>query len=160
MLRYNGLGRQTVKVAVTILSNSHLEWLNISDNMVESEADALALFSALWEHPTIERVEINSCFNGQNLALMKVMAVGLTEMTHISLCENGIEENGASLIAACLAINPATKYLRLDGNEINDCGVSELAKSLKSNTNLRELSLKGNPFECGLAHFFEVLWNT
>lgn len=52
MLRYNCLGRQTVKVAVAILSNSHLEWLNISDNMVESEADALALFSALWEHPT------------------------------------------------------------------------------------------------------------
>lgn len=57
-------------------------------------------------------------------------------------------------ISECLASNPMLTLLSLKDNLLNDADAAILAKSLKSNTNLRILEIAGNNIsEVGMKSF-------
>ena len=66
----------------------------------------------------------------------------LGRVQEVGLARNCIGSRGATLIANFLALNPCVKQLDLNENQLNDA--TKFAASLKTNTNLRKLTLVDN----------------
>lgn len=66
-----------------------------------------------------------------------------TTLTHISLCQHGIRDEGAKYIADCLMASKCTALTSLDlsGNEIGITGGKHLAILLANGSILKELTL-------------------
>lgn len=145
ILTTNGLGSDGMEFVVkAVKMNATLEALSIRDNHIESENDAAFLVRTVSKHPKVGTLILEKCGIGQNNAVMTAIVPSLRYMEEVCLNDNCIGSHGAILISSCLASNPGIKFLNLDDNVLNNGDATMLAKSLKTNTKLWNLSLRGN----------------
>ncbi|KAL3768451.1 hypothetical protein ACHAWU_002667 [Discostella pseudostelligera] len=111
---------------------------------IESKNDATALVKKLIGHSRLKELAIDTCQIGQNREIMLAFIPVLFRFDTISFDNNKIGSNGATLIANGLALNPKVNHMSLHFNDLRDGEISKIAASLKTNTNLRKLSLGGN----------------
>ena len=143
-LMNNNMGRN-IKFAVDILrTNGMIELLGIFENLIGSEEEALSLVGAVSQHPRLVAIVLENCGIGQSDAVMAAIVPALDDLREVTLNGNNIGSNGARLIADYLASNPAVAGLSLDDNFLDDEDAAGFAVSLKTNTNLRQLSLAEN----------------
>lgn len=125
---------------------------------IESKNDATALVKKLIRHSRLKELAIDTCKIGQCKEVMGAFIPVLFRFDTVSFERNGIGSHGAKLIANCLALNPKVYHLCLNSNDLDSGAISKLAASLKTNTNLRKLSLAGNTITLdGINSLFDVL---
>lgn len=125
-----------------IESNPYLCNFSLRKNEI---SDAQSLIQAVGQHAGIRLCSLDECGIGEQLSTVPAIIPILFEsLDAAGLGGNGIESKGAYLISQCLAANPTISFLDLDDNLFNDEDANALALSLKSNTNLVDLSLRGN----------------
>mmetsp|Transcript_44868 Transcript_44868/g.94127 ORF Transcript_44868/g.94127 Transcript_44868/m.94127 type:complete len:437 (+) Transcript_44868:156-1466(+) len=146
-LRNNRLGTNGIKSMKRLLiANTSLCSLVLIENEIECEEDAVSLLDAARKHASLGHVELDSCDIGFELSFTPGIVPDLLNLHLVSLVNNEIGLYGASIISNCLATNPTVSILNLDGNGFNDDDATLFAKSLKTNTKLLSLKLRGNNF--------------
>lgn len=146
LLMNNGLEGDGMKSFIrAIKTSSTLEILRLCGNRIESTQDATSLIEAVINHPTVDVLHLERCAIGRNDSVMSAIVPSLyAGVDEVRLTGNCIGLHGATLISNCLGSNPGIRVLHLDDNLLNDAHVEMLATSLKTNTRLRLLGLKGN----------------
>ena len=146
---------------ISILNrDSSLEDLSILNNLIKTEEDAQSLVKAIIDHPKLESTMLNSCGLGCNESILKAIIPLFGSLDGITLNGNEIGSCGVKLISECLASNPMLCVLQLKDNLLNDADAATLAKSLKSNTNLRILKIAGNSLtQKGMKSFHSAIHN-
>ena len=127
-----------------INKDSSLEDISILNNLINTEEYAQSLVNAVIDHPKLENTMLDSCGLGCNDSVMKSIIPLFGSLAGITLNGNQIGSYGIKLISECLASNPLLCVLQLKDNLLNDADAATLAKSFKSNTNLRRLKIAGN----------------
>ena len=66
-------------------------------------------------------------------------------LNELDLAWNGLGDDGAQEIGACLMTNSTLVSLNLSNNAIKGTGAVVLASGLNNNTRLKQMRLQGNP---------------
>jgi len=142
-----GLDSGGIKLLTSVVEeNTHLCNLSLRKNEIINESDTLSLVEAVGNHPGIHICSLDECSIGDQLPTSPEIVHTLFRLEAVGLGGNEINSKGAQIICEYLAINPSINYLDLDDNLFNDDDALLIATSLKSNTNLVDLSLRGNNF--------------
>ncbi|EJK61754.1 hypothetical protein THAOC_17700, partial [Thalassiosira oceanica] len=149
-------GGEGVRFAIDVLkSNRSVRCFGWEDNAFHSTENACELIDAVLEHPTLRRLELTRSFPNEDIAGLRRLfgGAGTDTLLNVELSFNGIKTNGDRCIPAFLSKNPLLERLILRGNRLANDDAHHIGLALKSNTNLRYLSLEGNdiPIEGRLA---------
>lgn len=142
LMKNNRLPRDGIRCVSKFCElNESLLYLGAS-NPIESKLDAVSLAQAVRRHPCLRDLLCGAAL-GQRPTVMStiISALGFSTLETVALCNNEIGARGALLISDFLSSNPKLQKLWLDGNLLDDDSVALIARSLKKNTNLRELTL-------------------
>ena len=144
-----------VMVAIKIMKiNPTLAGIVIGDydaettpNDFKTKKQTSAFVDAVAKQKGVEHINVDACNLCRTKAVISAFVPILQHVKQISLVGNDIRScGGATLIANSLARNPCVEYLDLRYNNLNDVDASKLSASLKTNTTLRNLFLRGNKF--------------
>jgi len=142
-----GLGSGGIKLLTSVVEeNTHLCNFSLRKNEIIDNLDTLSLVEAVGNHPGIHICSLDECSIGDQLSISPEIVHVLFRLEAIGLGGNEIGSKGAQIISQCLATNPSINFLDLDDNLFNDDDALLFAKSLNDNTNLVDLSLRGNNF--------------
>ena len=142
-----GLDSGGIKLLTSVVEeNTHLCNLSLRKNEIIELADTLSLVEAVGNHPGIHICSLDECGIGDQLPTSPEIVHTLFRLEAVGLGGNEINSKGAQIICEYLAINPSINFLDLDDNLFNDDDALLFATSLNSNTNLVDLSLRGNNF--------------
>jgi len=138
----NGIGVSGIQSMIPFLSNSNLVSLCVEGflNDIKPEGFSL-LFQALHNRP-IERLHCNAC----SLDSIKIDSNIIPRYLKVlSLAGSYIDAEGCREVAKLLQKkDPTLISLHLNGNKIDDEGVSVLVSALQNNTSLKKLDLSQN----------------
>ncbi|XP_008330196.1 leucine-rich repeat-containing protein 71-like [Cynoglossus semilaevis] len=145
---------QKIFPSLTNLHRVYFWQTGLTDQMVKSVLNTLLLCSNL----RIVALEGNPLPEQSFHCLLSADSV----LTHVSLRNNGIDDNGARLIGSALSTSKTSNRnllsLSLAFNSIGDEGAAHIAKGLRFNRSLLFLSLAQNLIgDSGAAHLAEVL---
>lgn len=151
------------QITTFVESNSTLSYLTICDNPItsspSSSLSAVRLFGAVRTNPNLLSLSLSGCNIGDSCAVLS--AILNSGATQILLNQNGIGTTGAGVIAAFIESNPSIEHLELDKNRFKDDDTVQLSQSLKKNTNLRSLWLRGNSFSVvGVKTMFKAVFDS
>ena len=124
--------------------NSTLEALGIRGGRFESIYSAIGFAKNIMNHPQLSFLTIEKSDIIADNAAFEAIIPALGRIHTVTLTQNRIGSQGATIIANLLATNPHVHELDLSINWLNDEDATKLAESLETNTNLRKLTLKGN----------------
>ena len=142
-----GLDSGGIQLLTSVVEeNTHLCNFSLRKNEIREESDTLSLVEAVGKHPGIHICSLDECSIGDQLPTSPEIVHTLFRLEAVGLGGNEIGSKGAFLICECLATNPSINFLDLDDNLFNDDDALLFVTSLKSNTNLVDLSLRGNNF--------------
>lgn len=142
----NKIGEDGVAaLAETLAENRSVRGLWLKRNPV-GPAGAIALAQMLRRNRMLRTLDLVNTYPGLD---------GLTELVDALLSENrtverlylggnGIDAQGAVLLAKLLRANPALKALMLSVNDLGDAGAAILADALRENLTLEALGLASN----------------
>lgn len=149
-LKNNRFGRKGVLFLSDILqSNPFLERLTLGINHCESVSDMMCISNSIVSrsaYSPFNTLNLYFTFNGNDPAIMHTLLNSCYRLENLYLNGNDIGSVGAFLIANFLEYNPLLVFMDLDDNHLNDDDVILFANALKSNTNLKDLSLGRNDF--------------
>uniref|UniRef100_A0A8C4QSC5 Leucine rich repeat containing 74A n=1 Tax=Eptatretus burgeri TaxID=7764 RepID=A0A8C4QSC5_EPTBU len=130
-LEHRGLGPRGVKaLAISLLSNTHVTFLNLEDNWLTAEGGR-HIADLLSENYFIK---------------------------HVNLSNNHLESGGAEALGRMLSNNSALEKVQLSGNHFKDEDAMNLSQGLMNNNQLKELDLSHNEFcEKGGKYFGHML---
>ena len=138
-----------IKFAVEVIKNNpNMKQFFWDYNQLESIENARSVLDAVINHPSIERIRLESCFDGEIIGydvLCYLLASGKS-FQHIDFEGNEIETGGGSAIPDYIASNSPLKHLFLSDNKLDDSDAILIARALKHNTNLERLHLDKNNF--------------
>eukprot|EP00984_Skeletonema_dohrnii_P034428 scaffold33557_cov119-Skeletonema_dohrnii-CCMP3373.AAC.2 len=138
----NGIGVSGIQSMIPFLSNSNLVSLCVEGflNDIKPEGFSL-LFQALHNRP-IERLHCNAC----SLESIEIDSNIIPRYLKVlSLAGSYIDAEGCREVAKLLQKkDPTLISLHLNGNKIDDEGVSVLVSALQNNTSLKKLDLSQN----------------
>ncbi|XP_075687107.1 uncharacterized protein LOC142656102 isoform X2 [Rhinoderma darwinii] len=122
IMRHHGLGAQATKaIALSLVTNTSIVDLNLSDNWLEGEG-AVAIADMLKEN----------CY-----------------ISELHLCENKLALKGAKALSLMLMENITLKKVNLSGNEFDDKAASSFSEALMNNHKVESMDLSHNMFGDG-----------
>ncbi|XP_069817384.1 leucine-rich repeat-containing protein 74B isoform X2 [Dendropsophus ebraccatus] len=122
IMRHHGLGAQATKaIALSLVTNTSIVNLNLSDNWLEGEG-AAAIADMLKEN----------CY-----------------ISELHLCDNKLGLKGAQAISAMLIENITLQKVNLSGNEFDDQAASSFSEALMNNQKVESMDLSHNMFGHG-----------
>ncbi|XP_068094833.1 leucine-rich repeat-containing protein 74B [Hyperolius riggenbachi] len=122
VMRHHGLGAQGVKaIALSLVTNTSIVHLNLSDNWLEGEG-AAAIADMLKEN----------CY-----------------ISELHLCDNRLGRRGAQAVCAMLMENVTLQKVNLSGNEFDDQAAPFFSEALMSNQKVESMDLSHNTFGDG-----------
>jgi len=156
-----GLNSNGLKLLTSVVEeNTHLYNFSLRKNEIMDESDTLSLVEAVGNHQGIHICSLDECSIGEQLPTSPEIVHTLFRLEAVGLGGNEIGSKGAQIISDCLAANPSINYLDLDDNLFNDDDALLFATSLNSNTNLVDLSLRGNNFtSIGINTLYRSIFN-
>jgi len=130
-----------------INTNPYLRNFSFRKNTIADGSEALSLIEAVSKHGGIRIVSLDECgIDSAMLSTNPHIVPTLFRLEAVGLGGNNLGSKGAYLISKCLADNSFINFLDLDDNLFNDHDAMLFAMAMKSNTNLVDLSLRGNNF--------------
>ncbi|KAM3936901.1 leucine-rich repeat-containing protein 74B [Leptodactylus fuscus] len=122
VMRHHGLGAQATKaIALSLVTNTSIVKLDLSDNWLEGEG-AAAIADMLKEN----------CY-----------------ISELHLCDNRLAQKGAKVLSLMLLENMTLQKVNLSGNEFNDQAASCLSEALMNNQKVESMDLSHNMFGGG-----------
>ena len=157
----NNTGRDGIAFLAEIISNNpHLISLefhskDLGKNIPHYD-DVLKLFNtsndvaqirtAISNHSSLRQLDFEGCAEGVlGFELMQTLITGCdAKLLNLNLNNCGILTLGSSFLSDFIATNPCLEWLSLDANEFDETDAISIATALKSNKNLKYLSLTKN----------------
>lgn len=148
-LDYNNINDDgAAHLALALRTNRAVTSLDLSCNKIGNKGiDCLAL--ALNINNNLKTLIISNwgrdSINEELSAKLLASALAWNRaLTELDLCNQGINNEGATELASALKINTTLKKLNLTQNKVGIKGATALASALKTNTNLIKLNLTEN----------------
>ncbi|XP_056408268.1 leucine-rich repeat-containing protein 74B isoform X1 [Hyla sarda] len=147
VMRHHGLGAQATKaIALSLVTNTSIVNLDLSDNWLEGEG-AAAIADMLKENCYIS--ELHLCDN--KLALKGAQAIALMLMENITLQKvnlsgNEFDDQAASYFSEALMNNQKVESMDLSHNMFGDGSGEILGAAIAENTGMLEINLSWNYF--------------
>lgn len=134
-----------LSLSAFLKKNSPLKTLQLEGNPIYDVACAQCLSEAVISHPSLDELKVDDCGLGRNIEILSAIANTMEGVSLLSLNSNDIDNSGAAAICNVLSTNPShlTK-LMVTSNEFIDEGATFFAEALRTNTNLKDLLLRGN----------------
>lgn len=144
-----------------IKTNPCLSNFSLRKNTIADGSEALSLIDTISNHGGIRIVSLDECgIDGSVLSANLDTVPTLFRLEAVGLGGNSLGSKGAYLISKCLADNPFINFLDLDDNLFNDHDAMLFAMAMKSNTNLVNLSLRGNNFtNIGISTLYKSIFD-
>jgi len=138
-------------VSDIIEHNSYIQCIGWHGNRIESLDDMRRFCKSIKKSVSnsLRSLALNSCFNGSNREMMRIVVDASSQLESLTMTINGIGLEGATVIANWLASNPPMKRLDLKGNNLSDTDTTILANALQNNTNLKRIDLGNNDITSG-----------
>ena len=159
----NRLRPDGIRFVTNVLeANPHVEAFSLVKDDIDWGLEAYHLIEAAREHPSLRYLELKHCDIAQAILFRPEIVPSLLSFEAVLLDNNSIGGCGAlSLISNCLATDPpSVRSLKLDHNMLNDEDAALIANSLKTNTNLDDLSLCGNNFtDVGIKILYKAVYD-
>ncbi|XP_017945538.1 leucine-rich repeat-containing protein 74B isoform X2 [Xenopus tropicalis] len=163
VMRHHGLGPQATKaLAVTLVTNTRIVTLDLSDNWLGGEG-AAAIAEMLKENCYISgetlgtaiaentgMLELNLSWNNFRGKGAAAIARGLGAnifLKAIDLSYNGFGNDGAAALGEALKVNNVLEDINISNNRISVQGAVRFAMCLKANKTLRILKISRNPMQ-------------
>ncbi|XP_069614731.1 leucine-rich repeat-containing protein 74B isoform X1 [Ranitomeya imitator] len=147
IMRHHGLGAQGTKaIALSLVTNTSIVNLNLSDNCLEGEGGA-AIADMLKENCYIS--ELHLCDNKLALKGAKALSLMLLEnitLQRVNLSGNEFDEPAASYFSEALMNNQKLEFMDLSHNMFGDRSGEILGAAIAENTGMLELNLSWNHF--------------
>ncbi|KAM4049513.1 leucine-rich repeat-containing protein 74B isoform 1-T1 [Anomaloglossus baeobatrachus] len=147
IMRHHGLGAQGTKaIALSLVTNTSIVNLNLSDNSLEGEGGA-AVADMLKENCYIS--ELHLCDNKLALKGAKALSLMLMEnitLQRVNLSGNEFDEQAASYFSEALMNNQKLEFMDLSHNMFGDRSGEILGAAIAENTGMLELNLSWNHF--------------
>lgn len=134
-----------VEVMKTSPSLKVFEWV---ENNMNSMNDMKHLLGAITSHPSLKHIALNGCCGGEvdGYEVLYSLLTSSSNFNHIDVGFINIETMGRTDLSDYLATNPALRELSLYNNRLDDNDATLIAAALGKNTNLRRLWLEENEF--------------
>ena len=142
----NKIGKAGVAaLAETLTQNGSVQGLWLKRNYIGTEG-AHSLAAMLRRNQTLRTLDLVNTLPGLEglTALVEVLVHENRTVERLYLGGNGIDAEGAALLANLLRTNPMIKALLLNVNDLGDAGTLLLADALRENRTLTELGLASN----------------
>jgi len=144
-------------LAEALLANTTLRSVDLSQNQMGS-ACAVAAIQA----NSVSAIDIHDNDIGDEGAghLADALGGGNVTLKRLNLCNTGVGDRGAELLARALQVNTTITSLALGGNDIGNVGSSAIAVALKNSTSMASLDLQYNYMGIAGAEAFAVALET
>ncbi|MBK4733297.1 leucine-rich repeat domain-containing protein [Noviherbaspirillum pedocola] len=141
-LHHNNIGPDGVMALAVALRESGLTSLDLGNNRIGNDG-VRALCQNLPSAPRLQELRLQDVGmdNDGVAALADALPVSELQKLSISDTDARIDNAGAGQLAKALGNNPALKQIRLVFSGVTDEGWTQIARSLKSNTQLQGLNI-------------------
>ncbi|KAG9487306.1 hypothetical protein GDO78_007260 [Eleutherodactylus coqui] len=147
IMRHHGLGAQATKaIALSLVTNTSIVNLNLSDNWLEGEG-AAAIADMLKENCYIS--ELHLCDNRLALSGAKALFLMLLEnitLQKVKLSGNEFDDQAAPYVSEVLMNNQKVESMDLSHNMFGDGSGEILGAAIAENTGMLEINLSWNYF--------------
>ena len=161
ILGYNHFGREGLSFISDILqTNKSLEGIGLRENRIERIEDMQRICKSINISSSHSQLGLLGCINGNDTGMLHTIFDSSLHLEKILLSDNGIDSQGAAVIASSISTNPVLKMLDVGDNNLGDNGTILLSFALEHNTNLEKIYIGNNNItHLGRQALIEVLFN-